>query len=1588
MSSYLWRFYLEDDVESFRQLLANASYNAWSHTQKGNTGGAGGNAGAPIGSPGAALASSPKLTSKNRKASGWTQAGPVSGGISPKTFATLSLNRSDINSKDAHGLTILHHAASSTSANAILFALALLEVPLLDLYIQDVESGWTALYFGNITIARAVMDRDFSDSLTHINSGAAQNSGGLIKIKDKEGNSPFDLFGATITNRILGHGNIPATLSASADEEYDDRSNDSSSSADGDGSYKRAVKPRVCLDGDDVFTFGSNKNLSLGFGDEDDRQYPERIGLNRPDHLLRRFYLEQLSRKSKCLTARNEEAGESITHFMKPLKTSALPSLIQYRPLNVQDVCMSKLHTAVLSTDPEANLYICGFGPGGRLGTGDEITRFNFVCVEGGGLAGKKVANVGLGQNHTLAISDEGEVFTWGSNAYGQLGYALPKTGLKDDEPVQSLPRQIFGPLKRELVLGVAASRIHSVVNTASSLFTFGKNEGQLGLVDSDARSLDTQVIPRKVAASLFSSAILMVSAIDRATICLLENHDVWVFANYGYAKMSFPLEGFSNYFLKSSMFTTRYDNVPNHISKITSGGDTICAMSRLGDVFTVNVGQKHEPGSTSVSTTNPTKIRNALSQPQRVWSLRKGHMAVRDVDVGQDGSVIICTESGSVWRRVKRVKIGDTSAAGAIDYKPKDYKFSRVPNLTRVIAVRSNTFGAFAAVRKDSDITRTQVNVEGHTLWKDLSYLLPFRGLRAEEEDSETEFPRPRLWTPVTADDDPATIRKAVLTSVNIEADVQELLSKQESTTNLSYNIRIGTTLSDVLIPVHGFILAGRSRVLRQALASFRRAYFYSIPDVLSIEYDKNGQTLILFQGFDFLSILNLILYLYTDTVVDLWHHTRHSPKSASRYRQVRTELMKIASLLDLGSLEPAVRVMVEPSKGMHTDMERAVADIQYFEDGDLDIELDGRDVRVHSDLICQRCPFFEGLFNGRAAGRWLSSRRELLKDPSEAVRVDLKHINPAIFNLVLRHIYADTGEELFDEVVTADLDRFLDVIIEVMSVANELMLDRLSQICQKMLRRFVTTRNVCQLLNAVAACSITEFKNATLEYICLNLEGLLENHLLNDLDDDLLLELDRVVQENQRVCLPFAKSGRTEAQLLEKYPHLPELIDRGRRAKIDSMALQSRLHEDEGRFISSVKAKGGSHDEAEFSPSIEKASRKPSRVTRLASSGPSLRARASATDLMFDMDDDGDQDNTKSAARASSRSRRQGEPHLSESIQYDLDSSTTPKTDTWDDARGKAVPSEIVGSPSPASMPTAYIAIEAAPITAEGAAIEESTSSETTLISNKPWGLSGLTSSKLDMRDIMAQASSSRSSNISLGLSQTSKDDRAAGVFAGRMSQRERKKQQQQQQQQQAEHSTATELPSSPVTPQPAMATPRSPWQAASTGPKISLKDVFGAEQKSSATQLSPMSRKTSIPPLTLQQTVPGGPSAFEKPVVIGPQSSPNITKPSNASSSLSQPLLSRPRPQARQPQTSRATSTSSTPTAIKSIRHNQQPLPAAPSVQLSMADILSQQQTEKDIIKEAVAKRSLQEIQQEQEFQEWWDQESRKVMEEEAK
>jgi len=143
----------------------------------------------------------------------------------------------------------------------------------------------------------------------------------------------------------------------------------------------------------------------------------------------------------------------------------------------------------------------------------------------------------------------------------------------------------------------------------------------------------------------------------------------------------------------------------------------------------------------------------------------------------------------------------------------------------------------------------------------------------------------------------------------------------------------------------------------------------------------------------------------------------------------------------------------MREPGKHLSVDMDLALRDPTFFQDCDTMIELNGTEVSAHSAVLCQRCPFFDGLFNGRAGGQWLAGRRE---SKSDLVRVDLKHIEPEVFRFVLRYLYADIGTEIFDELVSVDIDEFSETVMTVMGVANELMLDRLSQICQEVIGRF----------------------------------------------------------------------------------------------------------------------------------------------------------------------------------------------------------------------------------------------------------------------------------------------------------------------------------------------------------------------------------------------------------------------------------------------------------------------------------------------------------------------------------------------------
>ena len=186
MTHRLWKCYWDDDVDKFRRLLHGSQNGAWGSTL----------APATSASPGG-YGTSPRSSAKSRKTQGFgTGAGSARHGHA-------GLGRSEVNSRDHVGLTILLRAASSTAENAVAFVEALLEHPAIDIYAQDPESGWNALhralYVGNISIARLLLEKERKDLTGH--TASLHRVGQLIKTKDKEGLSPFGLYHSTIGER-------------------------------------------------------------------------------------------------------------------------------------------------------------------------------------------------------------------------------------------------------------------------------------------------------------------------------------------------------------------------------------------------------------------------------------------------------------------------------------------------------------------------------------------------------------------------------------------------------------------------------------------------------------------------------------------------------------------------------------------------------------------------------------------------------------------------------------------------------------------------------------------------------------------------------------------------------------------------------------------------------------------------------------------------------------------------------------------------------------------------------------------------------------------------------------------------------------------------------------------------------------------------------------------------------------------------------------------------------------------------------------------------------------------------------------------
>ena len=95
-----------------------------------------------------------------------------------------------------------------------------------------------------------------------------------------------------------------------------------------------------------------------------------------------------------------------------------------------------------------------------------------------------RVREVSAGGRHTLAVTTKSELFGWGSNAVGQLGLAWNVVGLGNGSPGSDLPIQIDVGDAQTTVQSASAGEEHSLVlSDKGEVYAMGDNSnGALGL--------------------------------------------------------------------------------------------------------------------------------------------------------------------------------------------------------------------------------------------------------------------------------------------------------------------------------------------------------------------------------------------------------------------------------------------------------------------------------------------------------------------------------------------------------------------------------------------------------------------------------------------------------------------------------------------------------------------------------------------------------------------------------------------------------------------------------------------------------------------------------------------------------------------------------------------------------------------------------------------------------------------------------------------------------------------------------------------------------------------------------------------------
>lgn len=250
-----------------------------------------------------------------------------------------------------------------------------------------------------------------------------------------------------------------------------------------------AVAIRAPAGADDVYVWGHNTWGQLGLGHLDNVPYPEPVDAMRESTVSHvacgGHHLVLLTLQDEVWVAgKNSHAQLGIEETEDRQTQPVLLDTLSGR--HITTIACGYDHT-VLVTE-EGSMWSFGHNANGELGHG-EFGDFAHPrrIADFGGSTHVRVVDVASKGYHTLALTADAEVYAWGKNNFGQLGIGTSENAARPTEVVA---------LRGKRCCELACGSYHSVVITrGDEILTFGDNNyGQLGLGDTDCRVLPEAV--------------------------------------------------------------------------------------------------------------------------------------------------------------------------------------------------------------------------------------------------------------------------------------------------------------------------------------------------------------------------------------------------------------------------------------------------------------------------------------------------------------------------------------------------------------------------------------------------------------------------------------------------------------------------------------------------------------------------------------------------------------------------------------------------------------------------------------------------------------------------------------------------------------------------------------------------------------------------------------------------------------------------------------------------------------------------------------------------------------------------------------